>query len=49
MPKGAVCKGWKHFVNLIEPAGRTYCIRCCVRKIFFFFASFINNYYHLTD
>ncbi|KAG2219249.1 hypothetical protein INT45_009857 [Circinella minor] len=32
MPKGAVCKGWKHFVNLIEPAGRTYCLRCCHSK-----------------
>ncbi|KAI9466389.1 hypothetical protein BDB00DRAFT_866050 [Zychaea mexicana] len=34
MPKGAVCAGnWKHFVNLIEPAGRTYCIRCCHSKV----------------
>ncbi|KAI9277291.1 hypothetical protein BDA99DRAFT_475296 [Phascolomyces articulosus] len=32
MPKGAVCQGWKHFVNLIEPAGRTYCLRCCHSK-----------------
>lgn len=30
MPREAICVGWKHFVNLIEPAGRTYCIRCCV-------------------
>jgi hypothetical protein len=29
-PKGATCAGWKYFVNLIEPAGSTYCIRCCV-------------------
>ncbi|KAI8146660.1 hypothetical protein BJV82DRAFT_599366 [Fennellomyces sp. T-0311] len=33
MPKGAVCVGWKHFVNLIEPAGNTYCIRCCHSKV----------------
>jgi hypothetical protein len=29
-PKGSSCAGWKYFVNLIEPAGNTYCIRCCV-------------------
>ncbi|KAI8890976.1 hypothetical protein K501DRAFT_235875 [Backusella circina FSU 941] len=28
-PKGATCAGWTYFVNLIEPAGNTYCIRCC--------------------
>ncbi|KAI7881486.1 hypothetical protein K492DRAFT_146118 [Lichtheimia hyalospora FSU 10163] len=29
MPKQATCAGWKHFVNLIEPLGHTYCVRCC--------------------
>jgi hypothetical protein len=29
-PKGSSCVGWKYYVNLIEPAGNTYCIRCCV-------------------
>ncbi|KAI8981593.1 hypothetical protein BDF20DRAFT_861950 [Mycotypha africana] len=28
-PKGSSCAGWKYYVNLIEPAGRTYCMRCC--------------------
>lgn len=32
MPKQASCAGWKHFVNLIEPLGHTYCIRCCHSK-----------------
>ncbi|KAI9313070.1 hypothetical protein BX666DRAFT_1837968, partial [Dichotomocladium elegans] len=34
MPKGAVCAGWPHFVNLIEPLGHTYCLRCCHSKAF---------------
>jgi hypothetical protein len=29
-PTGATCAGWDYFVNLIEPSGNTYCIRCCV-------------------
>lgn len=29
-PKGSSCAGWKYYVNLIEPAGNTYCMRCCV-------------------
>lgn len=32
MPKQATCAGWKHFVNLIEPLGHTYCVRCCHSK-----------------
>ncbi|ORY98824.1 hypothetical protein BCR43DRAFT_420669, partial [Syncephalastrum racemosum] len=32
MPKGAICTGYKHFVNLIEPAGHTFCLRCCHSK-----------------
>ncbi|KAG1382421.1 hypothetical protein G6F61_002275 [Rhizopus arrhizus] len=28
-PKGASCAGWDYFVNLIEPSGKDYCIRCC--------------------
>ncbi|KAI7899814.1 uncharacterized protein BX663DRAFT_488814 [Cokeromyces recurvatus] len=28
-PKGSSCAGWKYYVNLIEPSGRTYCMRCC--------------------
>lgn len=29
-PNGASCVGYDFFVNLIEPTGDTYCIRCCV-------------------
>lgn len=28
-PSGAVCAGYNYFVNLVEPAGNDYCIRCC--------------------
>ncbi|CAO3694443.1 unnamed protein product [Rhizopus stolonifer] len=28
-PNGASCAGWDYFVNLIEPSGNDYCIRCC--------------------
>lgn len=28
-PKGSSCAGWKFYVNLVEPAGNTYCMRCC--------------------
>ncbi|CAM0142698.1 hypothetical protein VKS41_002742 [Umbelopsis sp. WA50703] len=28
-PQGASCAGYKYFVNLVEPAGDDYCIRCC--------------------
>lgn len=35
MPVGAQCAGgWKHFVNLIEPSSRTFCLRCCVSGFF---------------
>ncbi|CAG8761302.1 10642_t:CDS:2, partial [Rhizophagus irregularis] len=29
VPSGAVCKGFKNFVNLVEPDINTFCIRCC--------------------
>jgi hypothetical protein len=32
-PKGSSCAGWKYYVNLIEPVGHTFCMRCCVSKI----------------
>uniref|UniRef100_A0A1D1Z429 88 kDa immunoreactive mannoprotein mp88 n=1 Tax=Anthurium amnicola TaxID=1678845 RepID=A0A1D1Z429_9ARAE len=28
-PPGAVCKGFKKFVNLVEPDINRFCIRCC--------------------
>ncbi|KZV67613.1 hypothetical protein PENSPDRAFT_46974 [Peniophora sp. CONT] len=28
-PQGSVCVGYKHYVELIEPAGPRACIRCC--------------------
>ncbi|KAI8581920.1 hypothetical protein K450DRAFT_229905 [Umbelopsis ramanniana AG] len=28
-PKGATCAGYAYFVNLVEPSGNDYCIRCC--------------------
>lgn len=28
-PSGAVCAGYTYFVNLVEPSGNDYCIRCC--------------------
>ncbi|KAI8336887.1 hypothetical protein BD560DRAFT_493651 [Blakeslea trispora] len=28
-PKGSSCAGWKYYVNLIEPTGKTFCMRCC--------------------
>ncbi|KAI8981490.1 hypothetical protein BDB01DRAFT_701161, partial [Pilobolus umbonatus] len=28
-PLGSSCAGWSHYINLIEPALNTYCIRCC--------------------
>ncbi|ORZ21473.1 hypothetical protein BCR42DRAFT_407608 [Absidia repens] len=28
-PKGSSCAGWKYYVNLMEPSGNTYCMRCC--------------------
>ncbi|CAG8760795.1 16490_t:CDS:1, partial [Dentiscutata heterogama] len=31
-PSGAVCHGFKHFVNLVEPDSGLYCIRCCKNK-----------------
>ncbi|CAO3590521.1 unnamed protein product [Absidia cylindrospora] len=31
-PKGSLCAGWKLYVNMIEPTGKTYCMRCCNDK-----------------
>ncbi|KAJ6551814.1 hypothetical protein B0H19DRAFT_1264446 [Mycena capillaripes] len=28
-PQGSVCLGYKHYVELVEPAGPRACIRCC--------------------
>ncbi|KAH8553370.1 hypothetical protein BGW37DRAFT_399343, partial [Umbelopsis sp. PMI_123] len=28
-PPGSACAGYKYYVNLVEPAERDYCIRCC--------------------
>ncbi|GBC10763.1 hypothetical protein RclHR1_09890003 [Rhizophagus clarus] len=28
-PPGAICKGFKKFVNLVEPDVQHFCIRCC--------------------
>ncbi|KAF8800087.1 hypothetical protein BYT27DRAFT_7263228 [Phlegmacium glaucopus] len=28
-PAGSVCTGYKHYVELLEPAGSRACIRCC--------------------
>ncbi|KAJ2956267.1 hypothetical protein NQZ79_g7863 [Umbelopsis isabellina] len=28
-PPGSSCEGYKYYVNLVEPAERDYCIRCC--------------------
>ncbi|KDN34442.1 hypothetical protein RSAG8_12474, partial [Rhizoctonia solani AG-8 WAC10335] len=28
-PQGSVCLGYNHYVELVEPAGRRACIRCC--------------------
>ncbi|KAF9044152.1 hypothetical protein BJ165DRAFT_1390011 [Panaeolus papilionaceus] len=28
-PEGSVCRGFNHYVELIEPAGARACIRCC--------------------
>ncbi|OAD66547.1 hypothetical protein PHYBLDRAFT_22465, partial [Phycomyces blakesleeanus NRRL 1555(-)] len=28
-PVGAMCKGYPHFVNLVEPSDNRFCIRCC--------------------
>ncbi|KAI8994828.1 hypothetical protein BDB01DRAFT_872271 [Pilobolus umbonatus] len=28
-PKYSECAGWKFYVNLIEPSGNRYCMRCC--------------------
>lgn len=28
-PDGSSCAGWQYYVNLIEPSGNDYCIRCC--------------------
>ncbi|KAF9978955.1 hypothetical protein BGZ73_007842 [Actinomortierella ambigua] len=32
-PRGALCAGYNHFVNLVEPSDSIYCIRCCKEKI----------------
>lgn len=53
-PPGAQCAGYKYFVNLVEPADKRFCIRCCRSKArdptnssFFFFA-YISSYIRLT-
>lgn len=28
-PQGSMCKGYNHYVELVEPAGHRACIRCC--------------------
>jgi hypothetical protein len=28
-PPGSACAGYKYYVNLVEPAEKDYCIRCC--------------------
>ncbi|KAK2462947.1 hypothetical protein APHAL10511_004999 [Amanita phalloides] len=28
-PQGSVCLGYNHYVELVEPAGRRACIKCC--------------------
>jgi hypothetical protein len=28
-PQGSVCLGYKHYVEVLEPAGPRACIRCC--------------------
>ena len=28
-PQGSQCLGYKHYVELVEPAGPRACIRCC--------------------
>jgi len=28
-PVGSQCAGWTYYVNLIEPSGNDFCIRCC--------------------
>ncbi|ORY95496.1 hypothetical protein BCR43DRAFT_564378 [Syncephalastrum racemosum] len=32
-PPGAQCEGYKYFVNLVEPADKRFCIRCCHSKV----------------
>ncbi|KAF9578181.1 hypothetical protein BGW38_006159 [Lunasporangiospora selenospora] len=32
-PVGAICAGYKSFVQLTEPDAQIYCIRCCMNKI----------------
>ncbi|KAI8063932.1 hypothetical protein BC940DRAFT_306728 [Gongronella butleri] len=32
-PKGSSCAGWSLYVNMIEPATNTYCMRCCNDKV----------------
>ncbi|KAF9393205.1 hypothetical protein CPC16_002573 [Podila verticillata] len=31
-PVGAMCAGYKYFVNMVEPDGSIYCMRCCATK-----------------
>ncbi|TRM63490.1 hypothetical protein BD626DRAFT_494496 [Schizophyllum amplum] len=28
-PQGSVCLGYKHYVELVEPAGNRACLKCC--------------------
>jgi len=32
-PQGSVCLGYNHYVELVEPAGRRACIKCCDNPI----------------
>ncbi|ORX45881.1 hypothetical protein DM01DRAFT_1339840 [Hesseltinella vesiculosa] len=32
-PKGSSCAGWLFYVNMIEPATNTFCMRCCNDKV----------------
>jgi hypothetical protein len=40
-PTGSTCAGWKYYVNLIEPSGSTYCIRCCVSPNLYILFKFV--------
>ncbi|KAG0297108.1 hypothetical protein BGZ96_007659 [Linnemannia gamsii] len=31
-PVGAACANYKYFVNMVEPDGSTFCMRCCQTK-----------------
>ncbi|KAI8069404.1 hypothetical protein BC940DRAFT_318255 [Gongronella butleri] len=31
-PPGSICSGYPYYVNLVEPAEKDYCIRCCMNS-----------------